>query len=357
MRTGVFVVSVLSLASGVCACGEDTGLLAGVAERAVEPGAEAAAEPPPPAGPAGLPAESVVRLPEPCLMPPAGATRCDRYMVTCGGLAGRVAEVATYAGVGAPHGAVIFGSGSAGAGFYDFQARETLTAAGYTVMERRWVGGWFQGATEGPPQGSCGLGALIRHVRAALPAALPLCATGNSGGSVELGYALTWHHAADSLDFALPTSGPFHRLDLACQGESDPTWMDRCAELKADLCPTCASDICEVTGPRDYIDVSYDHVTRCTAPGAGDLALLRDDSPLYGPSVGELAGFRIGVLVGELDPGAYLPLAGAFSAALLDAGADVHFDTVPGAGHAMDDFPTGAEAIADAILAGCHPSM
>ncbi len=347
----------MSLALAMMACGEDVGLLAAAAERAAEPEPPPAAPEPPPAGPGALPAESVEHLAEPCAMAPAEASRCDRYRVTCGGLEGRVVEVATYAGAGAPRGAVMFGSGSAGAGFYDFQARETLTAAGFTVMERRWVTGWFQGATEGPPQGSCGLGALLRHVRGALPPALPLCATGNSGGSVELGYALTWHGAGDALDFALPTSGPFHRLDLACQGESDPVWMDRCAELKADLCPTCASDICEVTGPRHYIDVSYDEVTRCTAPGPGDLATLRDDSPIYGPTLADLDGFRIGVLVGELDPGAYLPLAAAFTAALLDAGADVHFDTVAGAGHAMDDFEPGATAIADAVLSGCHRSL
>jgi hypothetical protein len=252
---------------------------------------------------------------------------------------------------------VLFGSGTVGATFYNFTDRDTLRAAGLHVLERRWVDGWFEGATEGPQQAACGLAELIEHLRAELPGSLALCATGNSGGSVELGYALTWHGASASLDFALPTSGPFHRLDLACQGESNAAWTDRCEDLRAGLCPGCASEGCQVGGPRAHIDTAFDHVPRCTLPGAGDLAALRARSPLFGPSVPLLAGFPVQVLVGEADPGPYLPVAAAFALGLSAAGADVSFGIVPGGEHGLDNTLEGREAITAALLSHCGRAL
>jgi hypothetical protein len=87
--------------------------------------------------------------------------------------------------------------------------------------------------------------------------------------------------------------------------------------------------------------------------GADDLARLRADSPIFGPDVDTLDGFPLRVLIGSLDGGAYLPLAGAFVASAEAFGAEIVFDVVDGADHEMDASPKGVEAITEALLEGC----
>lgn len=51
------------------------------------------------------------------------------------------------------------------------------------------------------------------------------CASGNSGGSAEIGYALTTWNRGEILDLAVPTSGPaVARLDFACQSSNQQEW-------------------------------------------------------------------------------------------------------------------------------------
>ncbi len=310
-------------------------------------------------GTTGDPAdESVVLLDGPCEKSPGAATRCERHEVTCEGLAPAIVELAIYEAAGGvpSKGTILFGSGGEGTGFYNFTQAKALLSVGYTIVDRRWPAGWFTGATDGPQQAACRLGALIRHLRADPPASGPLCATGNSGGSAELGFALTWQGAGPSLDFAMPTSGPFHRLDLACQGESDPDWPAACEALHLANCPDCASMSCQLgNGPRALMDRSFAETPRCSAPGPGDLELLAERSPALGPDIAGLGALPIHFLIGKDDPGAYEPLATALHDALADADAVVDIDFITGAPHEMDSVPAGGEAIRDALLARCVP--
>lgn len=302
--------------------------------------------------------ESVVKLPQPCEAPPIGATRCEVHEVTCGGLPPAIVELAIYEATQGvpPRGTVVFGSGSAGAGFYAFSRAAMLRAAGFTLVDRRWPDGWFTGADDGPQEAACRLAALLRHLRAEPVAEGPLCATGNSGGSVELAYAITWQGAGDALDFALPSSGPLHRLDLACQGASDPAWVKECAALRLANCPNCASKTCELgPGPQALIDIAFGGAPRCSAPGPGDLPLLADRSPILGADVPNLGALPIHMLIGVLDPGPYAPLAIALRDALVDAGAAAEVAFVAGAAHDLDASAPGAAAIHDALLAECVP--
>ncbi len=51
------------------------------------------------------------------------------------------------------------------------------------------------------------------------------CASGNSGGAAEIGYALTTWNRGEILDLAVPTSGPaVARLDYACQSPRLEEW-------------------------------------------------------------------------------------------------------------------------------------
>lgn len=301
--------------------------------------------------------ESVTLLDAPCEKSPGAANRCERYEVVCEGLAPAIVELAIYEPMGAASkGTILFGSGGDGTGFYNFTEAKAMLAAGYTLVERRWPDGWFTGGTDGPQQAACRLGALIRHLRADPPASGPLCATGNSGGSAELGFALTWQNAGPSLDFVMPTSGPFHRLDLACQGESDATWPADCDALRQATCPDCASKSCQLAnGPRSLMDLAFAGTPRCSAPGPGDLALLAERSPELGPDVASLGDLPIHIMIGKDDPGAYEPLATALHDALKAGGAVVDIDYITGAPHEMDSVPAGGVAIREALLARCVP--
>lgn len=302
--------------------------------------------------------ESVTLRAEPCAKAPPSATRCESYDVVCGGNEPAVVELSIFEpAAGTPKvGVIVFGSGGDGTGFYNFVQRKQLLSAGFTVIDRRWPSGWFTGASEGPQQASCRYAALLRFLRSTVASEGLLCATGNSGGSAELGYALTWQGAGKVLDFAMPTSGPFHRLDLACQGQADAAWTSECATLKSSECPDCASTGCQLgNGPRSLLDVSFGGTPRCTMPGAGDLALLEGKSPIAGPNAATLDGAPTHFLVGKDDPGAYQPLATALHDALAATGAKVKIDFVTGAPHEMDTTMEGAIAIRDTLLAECVP--
>ena len=302
--------------------------------------------------------ESVVKLDVPCEKSPPAATRCERYEVTCEGLAPAVVDLAIYEPKpgNESKGTILFGSGGEGTGFYNFTQANALLDAGYTIVDRRWPDCWFTGGTDGPQQTACRLAALIRHLRADPPATGPLCATGNSGGSVELGYALTWQDAGPSLDFAMPTSGPFHRLDLACQGEADPDWPAACDALRQATCPDCLSKTCQLaSGPRTLMDKSFGGPMRCMTPGPGDLELLHDRSPALGPSVAGLGALPIHFMIGKDDDGAYEPLATALHDALAAAGLAVDIAYITGAPHEFDMTVAGGDAIREALLARCVP--
>ncbi len=301
--------------------------------------------------------EMVTLRAQPCAMQPGAATKCESYEVVCGGAPPAIVDVAYYVPPGgATKGAIIFGSGGEGTGYYNFVQRNALLAAGFTVLDRRWPNGWFTGATEGPQQAACRYAALARYLKENVAKDKLLCATGNSGGSAEIGYAVTWQQAGAVLDFAMPTSGPFHRLDYACQGGLDATWTAECAALKASTCPDCVSAQCQLgAGPRTLMDVSFGGVTRCTAPGAGDLNILRAASPGVGPNSATLDGAAVHFLIGKLDPGAYQPLVTSLFNTLKAKGANVKLTYVTGAEHEMDKTVEGATAIRDTLLAECVP--
>lgn len=302
--------------------------------------------------------ESVIQLDVPCEKSPPAATRCERYEVTCEGLDPAIVDLAIYEPKPGTEskGTILFGSGGEGTGFYNYTQSKALLDAGYTIVDRRWPAGWFTGGTDGPQQAACRLAALIRHLRANPPASGPLCATGNSGGSAELGYALTWQDAGPSLDFAMPTSGPFHRLDLACQGKSDATWPAECDALRQATCPDCASKTCELAnGPSTLMDKAFAGAPRCTAPGPGDLEILHDRSPALGPSIAGLGALPIHMMIGMDDDGAYEPLATALHDALKAAGAAVDIAYITGAPHEFDMTVPGGDAIREALLTRCVP--
>lgn len=300
--------------------------------------------------------ESVTVRPQACEKQPPSATKCESLEVVCEGLEPAVVDVAYFEPAGAVKGAIIFGSGGDGTGFYNFVQRNALINAGFTIVDRRWPAGWFTGGKEGPQQAACRYAALARYIKAQVVPDKLLCATGNSGGSAELGYALTWQGAGKVLDMALPTSGPFHRLDYACNGAADAAWTAECTALKTSSCPDCLSTGCQLgNGPRALIDLSFGGGMRCSMAQAADMALLKAASPEIGPNTPMLDGSNVHFAVGKLDPGAYEPLVTSLYNTLSTKGAKVKLSYVAGAAHEMDQSVEGASFIRDTLLAECVP--
>ena len=301
--------------------------------------------------------ESVTLRTQPCEKQPAGASKCESFEVVCDGADPAIVDMIYFEPTGgATKGAILFGSGGDGTGYYNFTQRKALNDAGFTVLDRRWPAGWFTGAKDGPQQAACRYAALVQYIKKNVVKDKLLCATGNSGGSAELGYALTWQGAGQVLDFAMPTSGPFHRLDYACNGDLDAMWTAECTALKASTCPDCASTGCQLgNGPRALIDNSFGGATRCSAPMGTDLNLLKLLSPEFGPNASTLDGAAVHFLVGKLDPGAYEPLVTSLYNSLKATGNNVKLTYVAGAAHEMDQSVEGATAIRDTLLAECVP--
>ncbi len=297
---------------------------------------------------------------------PLPGTVCRTLEVRCGGLAPvQVALRVTPPAAGAPaRGVVVFGSGGGGTGLWSGPASADammgrLAAAGFTVIEREWLvareQGWFYDAAgRGVPAAACRYTTLLRFVDATYRrGSQPLCATGNSGGSAELGYALTRQNAGDLLDLAVPSSGPFHRADLAC-GADDTAWQAECRSLARRHCPTCATSGCSLgAGARQLIDASYGSASPCTGTRTPlDGARLRPDSPVAAGATLRLPRTRVALLVGEQDPGPYGALSAALYEALRAAGADVTFGT-EATGHEFQSTDAGARRIERVILADC----
>ena len=301
--------------------------------------------------------ELVTKTATPCSKAPAAASRCETYDVVCEGLPAAQVEVAYYdrsAGTTAK-GSIVFGSGGDGTGFYNYTQTRKLQDAGFNVIDRRWPAGWFTGGTTGPQQAACRLAALLRYVRSSVVPTGAFCATGNSGGSAELSYALTWQGAGKVLDFAMPSSGPFHRLDLACQGEQDATWKAQCQALVTSRCPDCASRLCQLgNGPRSLIDLSFSAMPRCSASTTADLSLISTLGPAQGPN-SKLDGAPVRYLTGKDDTGGYAPLQTALHDALKANGANVEILYITGAPHEMDTTTAGANAIYDGLTTRCVP--
>ncbi|HEV2380411.1 MAG TPA: hypothetical protein VG206_11525 [Terriglobia bacterium] len=130
-------------------------------------------------------------------------------------------------------GTIIFLSGATGVQFYDQEFGSaavsminSLVSAGYTavqIMYDNTVAGWLTGpATDGPLDLACLPSTSMQWVHDhILGSGTPLCATGNSGGSQQIAYALSQYGLGSGttsiFTMAEATSGPeLSRMDYGC---------------------------------------------------------------------------------------------------------------------------------------------
>jgi len=294
---------------------------------------------------------TVAEAKEPCSAGPLANTTCRRLQVSCEAMKTIEAQIRiTEPDAGAtPRGTVVMGSGGGGNTFYagaeDGQMLvKSLTAMGFRTVDRAWQGGWTT-HEGGLRKESCRYATLLTWVHDHLHTGGAFVATGNSGGSAEIGYALTTWQRGDILNLAVPTSGPpIARLDYACVKEASPEWSALCASIVPHGVMECSSAC--ILGPQN------DVCKQVTAEPALDQLL--SDSVVHSDAVLRYPKTRVHFLYGAHDCGEPVPVGLTYATRITSEKA---IDFVPGTPHALFSTPQGREAIRKAIdngTAGKH---
>jgi hypothetical protein len=289
---------------------------------------------------------SVTEVPDPCPAGPIANTTCRRLQVSCPGM--KTIEVQlriTEPAPGKPlRGTVVMGSGGGGNSFYAGQPPaqplvKDIAAMGFLVVDRAWTGGWTT-HEGGLKKESCRYATLLTWVHDHLHKEGKFVATGNSGGSAEIGYAMTTWQRGDILDLAIPTSGPpIARLDYACVKEASAEWAPICASIvpkgKMECTPTCtlgtSNDVCKQVSATPTLEQ------------------LHDDSVMHPGALLDYPKTRVHFLYGAKDCGVPVPM-GLTWATKVRTEKEIQF--VPNTPHGIYLTPEGREAIRNAIDKG-----
>lgn len=279
-------------------------------------------------------------------------------------------------------GTVVMGMGGAGTGWYELVSTfardllDDLNAEGFRVVQRRWgtdpgdpgLSGWFSGSTS-LHDSACRYATLLDwiHFDSGFhePGADAFCATGNSGGSSEISYALAVYGMDAMLDLAVPTAGPPHGVvDRGC-GVNAAAWEPLCNELVDDrgICPAQQGSHACFYNPGTaaaFIDGAFD-LTGTTPCADLDGPVLRANSVVFPGADFDYPQTRVHFLIGEDDCGSAPPLGLPYIQRVLSLSTGPKaFHVIPGAPHTMPATLAGADAIhvAIAMPEGCvlrHP--
>lgn len=285
----------------------------------------------------------VTESPDACQAPAPQNTTCRRLEVSCESLKPITAEIRIIEPSSAvsPRGTVLMGSGGNGGTFYatdpDVLGLERdLAGMGFRVVDRRWIGGWPT-SEGGLKKEACRYATLLTWVHDKLHKGGKFVATGNSGGSAEIGYALTSWGRGDILDLAIPTSGPpTAHLDYTCMRQASPEWASLCASIIPKGVMECSSGC--MLGPTNGVCLQ---VSRNPTPEE-----LLADSVMNPDAVLSYPKTFVHFLYGAHDCGEPVP-AGLTWAVKVTSPKKIDF--VPKTPHALMSTPEGREAIRNAI--------
>lgn len=289
---------------------------------------------------------SVKQIPEPCPASPIPNTTCRRLVVSCPDLRPidvqiRVTEPA--AGT-ARRGTVVMGSGGGGGTFYAAAAPvqelvKDLAAMGFLVVDRAWNGGWTT-HEGGLKKESCRYATLLTWVHDHLHKGGKFVATGNSGGSAEIGYAMTTWGRGDILDLAIPTSGPpVARLDYACVKQASAEWAAMCASIIPKGKMECASGCILGTGNEVCKQVTAEPT----------LEQLHEDSVVHPAALLAYPKTRMHFIYGAKDCGEPVPIGLTWATRVLT---EKEIEFVPGTPHGIAQTAEGREAVRRGIDKG-----
>lgn len=175
------------------------------------------------------------------------------------------------------------------------------------------------------------------------------CATGNSGGSAEIAYALGHYGMGRLLDLAVPTAGPpMARIDYGCLGPSQfSAWATQCAQLA-----TCNPGYsCQYMGPPlQLIDAARDAGTDCAMGNVAMADTWRNDSVLSPGVTLSYPQTPVRFVYGTADCTEAAPIGRLYEQAITsDAGTVI----VPGAPHPTPTHDGGAAAIFQFLSTEC----
>jgi uncharacterized protein (TIGR03437 family) len=245
---------------------------------------------------------------------------------------------------GAIRGTVVFSSGSSGTGFYEGNSGplfQSLTAIGFRVVDRAWAGpsGWVT-SEGGFRKQSCRYATLLTWIRDRIHTQGKFVVSGNSGGSAEIGYALTTWQRGDIIDLAVPTSGPpISRLDYGCTNPPPSEWLTLCTGILPPGSLEC-TPICSYGAGRGVCN---------QASSAPTLEILRNDSVVHPDAVLNYSKTRVHFLYGKRDCGESVP-QGLTWATNVTSQKVIEF--VPNTPHVMASTAEGRAAIVNAIDLG-----
>ena len=277
-------------------------------------------------------------------------TACRVVLVSCPELKDLRAQIRVTEPIAGkpPRGTVVLGSGGNGGGFYAAQPAVQalvgeLAAMGFRVIDRSWEGGWVT-QEGGLKKEACRYATLLTWVHDRLHTGGKFVATGNSGGSAEIGYALTTYRRGAILDLAVLTSGPpTARLDYVCTAAASDEWASLCATIVPKGAMECTPGC--MLGPNNGV------CKQVTAlPTA---AQLLNDSVVHPGAVLNYPKTRLHFLFGALDCGEPVP-AGLIYATKVTSEKQIQF--VPRTPHAIFSTTEGREAVRNAIDRGTRTS-
>ncbi len=254
-------------------------------------------------------------------------------------------------------GTIIFGTGGGGFGFYDQEFRygsttiNTVVQAGFTAAQITFNGlrvGWLTGPG-GVRKLACRYASaaqwIYNNIHQANTAA-PFCATGNSGGSSAIAYALA-HYGLDPIFSMVElTSGPpMGRIDYGCL----------CTQpLQPDPCGVGLLGECYGKDAQSFLDPAYGSPICSSAEKTHDTtnqALFYNDSVASADALFAYPKTDVHAVYGGRDTTAAV-LLGEEYMVLVTTRKEI--DCVADAPHSLPDVLDGAQKVASDLINACH---
>jgi hypothetical protein len=318
-----------------------------------------------------------------------GGGTCFQLAVSCPGVSDFSAYLKVNLPSGAPVGTVLFGVGTGGSGLYDDptasgydfggQVVSSLLASGYNTVQVSFGApfdnmttphGWLTGPG-GVRRLACRYATVadwvFNHpstINAGVSAgtSAPMCATGNSGGSAAIAYAV-YEYGLDT-EFAMiePTSGPvMTRIDLGCSPASVSGTGPVCSSSSNN------SSMSYEIEDADIIDEAYQSAgsstpTLCSSSLSGNPApdaatLFLSDSIIFDPTTKpSFPNTVVKQLFGDLDSSNAVPQGMTWTESIVPSPASPVpiAQCLPGVSHDVPSDMGAAVQIASDISAACH---
>jgi len=312
-----------------------------------------------------------------------GQGTCFQLAITCPGAGDLSAYLKVNTPPGTPTGTVLLGTGTGGSGLYDdpnaggyedgSSVVQSLLNNGYNTVQVSFgapfsstqPNGWLQGPG-GVRRLACRYATIadwVYHNPKVINSGVsstnsaPMCATGNSGGSAAIVYAVQEYGLNTEFTMVEPTSGPvMSRIDQGCSPCSSSVQGPVCSQSG-----NTHPQMCYESADASVIDTAYQTAgstsnTPCTNAlngnaGADASAMFLSDSILYqGSATVSIPNTAIKQLIGDDDTSNAVPQALTWQSQVSPAPASQCLANVQ---HDIPSFQSGATQIATDIIAAC----